>query len=70
MVAILNYYFEVGDVGCGMIVGHNVLVNSTGNMTTVFLDSILYTSAGFTYVGKVTIFFRAGPFVNNVLFQV
>ena len=36
----LIYYFESGVVGLGMIVGHTVLVNCTGDVTTMFLDSI------------------------------
>ena len=41
LFAVLIYYFEMGDVGFGMIVGYTVLVNSTGDMTAVFFDSIL-----------------------------
>ena len=66
LLTILVYNSEVGDVGFGMIVGHTVLVNSTDDVTAVFFDSILQTSAGYIYVGKVTIFFWAGPFVDNV----
>ena len=69
LFAILMYYFEVGDVGFGMIVGHTLLVNSTGDVTVVFFDFLLQTSVGLTYVGKVTIFFWPGPFVNTVLFN-
>ena len=36
LFTILVYYFEVGDVGIGMIVGHTVLVNFSGYMTAVF----------------------------------
>ena len=39
MFSILFYYFEVGDVGFGMIVGHTVLVNCTGDITSVSFDS-------------------------------
>ena len=69
-LAILVYYFEVGDVGIGMIVGHTMLVNITRDVTAVFFDSILQTSDGVTYVGKATIFFWSEPFVNNVLLKV
>ena len=31
------YYFEMGGVGFGMIVGYTVLVNCTGDMTAVSL---------------------------------
>ena len=41
LFTILIYYFEMGDVGFGMIVGYTVLVNYNGNMTVVFFDSIL-----------------------------
>ena len=41
LFAILVYYFVVGDVSFGMIVGHIVLVNSTNDMTTEFFDFIL-----------------------------
>ena len=45
LFVILVYHFEVGDVGFGMIDGHIVLINCTGNMTAVFFNSILQTSA-------------------------
>ena len=70
LFAILVYYSEVEYVCIGMVVGHTVLVNSTGDMTAVFFAPILQTSAGLTYVGKVTTFFWVGPFVNSVLFKV
>ena len=73
LLAILVYYFEVGDVGdvgFGMIVRHTVLINCTGDMTAVFFNSILKASAGLSYVGMVTIFFWTGPFVGNVSFKV
>ena len=62
--------FEEQDVGFRMFVGHTVLVNSTGDVTAVFFDSILQTSTGLTYVGRVKIFYWAGPFVDNVWFHV
>ena len=55
LFTVLIYYFEMGDVGFGMNVGHTVLVNCTGDMTAVFFASILETSAGITYVREVTI---------------
>ena len=70
MFAILVYFFEVRDVVLGMIVGHTVLVNCTGDMIAVILDSILQTSAGLPYIGKFTIFFWAGQFADDVLFKV
>ena len=36
----LVYYFEVEDVGFGMIVGHTILVNCTGDVTGMFFNSI------------------------------
>ena len=57
LFTVLIYYFEVGDVCLGMIVGHTVLVNCTGDMTAVFFYSILETLTGLTYVGKVAVFF-------------
>ena len=56
LFTVLIYYFEMGDAGFGMIVEHIVLVNCTRNMTAVFFDSILETSAGFSYVGEIAIF--------------
>ena len=38
---VLIYYFEMGDVGFGMIVGYTVLVNCTGDVIAVSFDSIL-----------------------------
>ena len=38
LFAVFIYYFEMGDVGFGMIVGHTVLVNCTGDVTAVFFD--------------------------------
>ena len=55
LFGVLIYYYERGDVGFGMIIGHTVLVICTGDMTAVFFDSILETSAGLTYVGEVEI---------------
>ena len=60
----------MGDVGFGMIVGQTVLVNGTADVTAVFLSSTLQTSAGLSYVGKVTISIWTGPVVDNVLFKV
>ena len=62
LFASLVYYLEVGDVCSGVVVGNAVLVNCTGDMTIVFLYSIFQTSAGFSYVRKVAIFFWEGPF--------
>ena len=67
MFGIMIFYFDMGDVGSGMIVGHTVLVNCTSDVTTVFLNSILQTSAGLSYVGKVTISFWKGPFLYKTL---
>ena len=55
LFTILVYYFEVRDVSFGMIVGHTEFVNCIGDMTAVFFDSILKTSAGLAYVAKNTI---------------
>ena len=35
LFAVLIYYFEMGDVGFGMIVGYTVLVNCTANVTVL-----------------------------------
>ena len=40
LFAVLIYYFEMGNVGFGVIVGYTVLVNCTGDVTAVFFDSI------------------------------
>ena len=67
LFAILVYCLEMGDVGSRMVVANTVLANYTDDVTTAFFYSIFQTSAGITYVGKVTIFFWAGPFVDKVL---
>ena len=36
-----------------MIVGHTFLVNCTSDVSTVFFDSILQTSAGLSYVERL-----------------
>ena len=41
LFAVLIYYFEIGDICFGIIVGYTVLVNCTGDVTAVFFDSIL-----------------------------
>ena len=41
LYAVSIYYYEMGDVGFGLIVGYLVLINCTGNVTVVFFDSIL-----------------------------
>ena len=66
--AALVYYPEVGDVGMGLVVGNAVFVNCTGDMTIVFFYSVFKTSAGFSNVRKVAIFFCVGAFVDYVLF--
>ena len=66
LCATLVYYLEVADVGSEMVVGHTLLVTCTGDVTVVFFNSIIQTSARLSYVGKVTIFFWTGPFVDNV----
>ena len=38
--AVLGYYFEMGDVGSGIVVGHPALVNCTFDVTVVFYNSI------------------------------
>ena len=40
LFAVLIFHFEMGDVSLGIIVRYNVLVNCTGEMTTVFSHSI------------------------------
>ena len=40
LFAVLIYYFEMEDVGFGMIDTYTVLVNCIGNVTAVFFDSI------------------------------
>ena len=60
----------MGDVGFWIIVGHTILVTCTGDVTALFISSILQASAGLSCVEKITIFFQTGPFVDNVLFKV
>ena len=67
LFSILVYYLEVGDVGLVMVIGKTVLVDYSGDVTIVFFYSTFETSAGFSYVGKVAIFFSTGSFVYNVL---
>ena len=45
LFSILVYYFQVGDVGSGMVGGHTMLVNCTGDVTVGFFNSLLQTSA-------------------------
>ena len=54
--AVLVYYFKVGDVGFGVVVGNAVFINCTDDLTIVFFYSIFQTSAGFSYVRKIAIF--------------
>ena len=54
----------------GMVIGHTLLVNCTGDMISVLCNSIFQTPARLSYVGKVTNFLWTGPFVDNVLFMV
>ena len=68
LFAILVYYLAVGDIDSGVVVGNVVFVNWPGHMIIVFFYSIFQTSAGFTCVRKVAIFFWAGPFIHYVLF--
>ena len=68
LFAILVYYLEAEGVGLRVIVGNAMFVNYTGDMTIVFFYTIFNTSAGFTYVRMVAIFFWVGPFVDYVLF--
>ena len=39
-VSVYYTYLEVGDVGSGVVVGNDVYVNYTGDMTIVFFYSI------------------------------
>ena len=57
LLAVLVYYLEVRDVGYGVIAGNDMFVNCTDDMTIVFFYSIFQTSAGFSYVRKIVIFF-------------
>ena len=54
--ASLVYYFEVGDVGLGVLVENAVHVNCTGDMIIVFFYSIFQTSTRFSYVKKVAMY--------------
>ena len=54
--AILVHYFEVADIGPGMPVRHTALIYCTDDMTGVFFNTILQSTAGLSYAGKVTIF--------------
>ena len=40
LFSVLIYYFEVGHVGIGMVVGFPVDVNCTGYMTAMFFHSV------------------------------
>ena len=51
LFAVLVYYLEEGDIGSGMVVVNNVLVDFTGDMTIVFFHLIFQTFAKFFYVG-------------------
>ena len=39
LFAVFFYYLELGDVGSGVVAGHAVLANYTGDMTIVFFYS-------------------------------
>ena len=67
-LASLSIILKQEDVGSGMVVGNAVFVSCTGDMTIGFFFSIFQTSAGFSYIRKVAIFFWAGPFVDYILF--
>ena len=71
LFAVLVNYFEMEDIGSGMVDGNAVFVNCTSEIIIVFFYSIFQTSAGFSYVRKVEIFFWAWPFVflDYVLFK-
>ena len=56
LFALLMHYFEMGDVGFGVIVVCTVLVNCISDVTAVFFDSFLKALAGPDYVGEVAIF--------------
>ena len=68
LFAVLIYYPEVGDVSSGLVVGKVMFVYCTGDMTIVFFYSMFQTSAGFSYMRKVALFFWEGPFIDYVLF--
>ena len=70
MFAVLIYYFEVGDVGMGLVVGFTVVVNSTCYMTAMFFHSMSQTSAGFISARLTATFFRTGSFLDYSLFEV
>ena len=61
LFTLLAYYLEVGDVGSGMDVGNTMFVNCTVRLIVVFFNSILQTSAVFSYVENVTISLWEGP---------
>ena len=67
---VLIYCFVVGDVGIGVFAGFMLDVNCTGYMTAIFFHSVFLTSAGFTNVRLAVHFFKSGPFVDCILFEV
>ena len=66
---LLSWILKWGDVGLKVFVQNAVFVNCTGDMTIVFFYSIFQTSAGFSCVRKVAIFFWIGPFVDYICFR-
>ena len=71
LLAVLVNYFEMEDIASGVVDGNAVFVNCTSEMIIVSFYSGFQTSAGFSYVRKVEIFFWAWPFVflDYVLFK-
>ena len=76
LFTFLVSYLELWDVGLWVVVGNAVYVNCTGYMTNMFFYSIskhlldFQTSAGFSYLRMVSIFFWAEPFMEYVFLAV
>ena len=70
LFGVLIYYFEVGDVGMGVVVGFTLDVNCTNYMAGMFFRSVLQTSLALTNVKFTATVFRTGLFVDYILFEV
>ena len=68
LFAILVYCLEVGDIYSGVVIGNDVFVNCTGDITIVLFYSIFLNICWIILCEKSYNFLWAGPFVDYVLF--
>ena len=68
--AILICYFEVEDVGTGIVARFTLDTNCTSYMIPMFFHSIFQTTAEFSNVRLTTNSFMSGSLVDYILFEV